>query len=51
MINNGEIGAMVLGSWAFSQMVEAGEHGDDIMADWTADWNAAQEELGVEVNN
>lgn len=30
MINNGEIGAMVLGSWAFSQMVEAGEHGDDI---------------------
>lgn len=30
MINNGEIGAMVLGSWAFSQMVEAGDHGDDI---------------------
>ena len=30
MINNGQIGAMVLGSWAFSQMVEAGEHGDDI---------------------
>lgn len=30
MINNGEIGTMVLGSWAFSQMVEAGEHGDDI---------------------
>ncbi len=30
MINNGEIGTMVLGSWAFSQMVEAGDHGDDI---------------------
>ena len=30
MINNGEIGCMVLGSWAFAQMVEAGEHGDDI---------------------
>lgn len=30
MINNGEIGCMVLGSWAFTQMVEAGEHGDDI---------------------
>lgn len=30
MINNGQIGCMVLGSWAFTQMVEAGEHGDDI---------------------
>lgn len=30
MINSGEIGTMVLGSWAFSQMVEAGDHGDDI---------------------
>lgn len=30
MINRGEIGCMVLGSWAFSQMVEAGDHGDDI---------------------
>ncbi len=30
MINNGEIGAMVLGSWAFIQMVQAGDHGDDI---------------------
>lgn len=30
MINNGEIGTMVLGSWAFTQMVEAGDHGDDI---------------------
>ena len=30
MINNGEIGCMVLGSWAYSQMVEAGDHGDDI---------------------
>ena len=30
MINNGQIGAMVLGSWAYSQMVEAGDHGDDI---------------------
>ncbi len=30
MINNGEIGCMVLGSWAFSQMVEAGPNGDDI---------------------
>ena len=24
---------------------------DDIMSDWTAVWNAAQEELGIEVNN
>lgn len=30
MINNGEIGAMVLGSWAYAQMVAAGDHGDDI---------------------
>jgi len=30
MINNGEIGCMVLGSWAYVQMVEAGENGDDI---------------------
>ncbi len=30
MINRGEIGTMVLGSWAFAQMVEAGENGDDI---------------------
>lgn len=30
MINRGEIGTMVLGSWAFAQMVEAGDHGDDI---------------------
>ncbi len=30
MINNGEIGCMVLGSWAYSQMVDAGDHGDDI---------------------
>ncbi len=30
MINNGEIGCMVLGSWAFQQMVDAGEHGEDI---------------------
>ncbi len=30
MMNNGEIGAMVLGSWAFSQMVEAGDHGEDV---------------------
>ncbi len=29
-INNGEIGCMVLGSWAISQMQTAGEHGDDI---------------------
>ncbi len=29
-INNGQIGCMVLGSWAYSQMVEAGDHGDDI---------------------
>ena len=29
-INNGQIGCMVLGSWAFSQMVEAGDHGDDL---------------------
>ena len=30
MINNGEIGCMVLGSWAFTQMVEAGPNGADI---------------------
>ena len=30
MINNGKIGCMVLGSWAFTQMRDAGEHGDDI---------------------
>ncbi len=30
MINNGEIGCMVLGSWAFTQMVDAGPNGDDI---------------------
>ncbi len=30
MINQGKIGCMVLGSWAFSQMVEAGPNGDDI---------------------
>lgn len=30
MINRGEIGCMVLGSWALVQMQEAGENGDDI---------------------
>lgn len=30
MMNNGEIGCMVLGSWAISQMKEAGENGDDV---------------------
>ena len=30
MINNGEIGCMVLGSWAIQQMKDAGEHADDI---------------------
>lgn len=30
MINRGEIGTMVLGSWAYAQMVEAGDHGEDI---------------------
>lgn len=30
MINNGEIGAMVLGSWAVAQMKAAGDHPDDI---------------------
>lgn len=30
MINNGEIGAMVLGSWAIAQMKAAGENPDDI---------------------
>jgi raffinose/stachyose/melibiose transport system substrate-binding protein len=30
MINNGQIGCMVLGSWAYPQMVSAGDHGDDI---------------------
>ncbi len=30
MLNNGEIGCMVLGSWSIVQMQQAGEHGDDI---------------------
>lgn len=30
MINNGEIGSMVLGSWAIAQMKAAGDHPDDI---------------------
>ena len=30
MINNGEIGCMVLGSWAVKQMKDAGENPDDI---------------------
>jgi raffinose/stachyose/melibiose transport system substrate-binding protein len=30
MLNNGEIGCMVLGSWALSQMKEAGDHPDDV---------------------
>lgn len=30
MLNNGEIGCMVLGSWALVQMQQAGDHGDDI---------------------
>ena len=30
MINNGKIGCMVLGSWAYTQMRDAGEHGEDI---------------------
>ena len=30
MINQGRIGCMVLGSWAYPQMVEAGPNGDDI---------------------
>lgn len=30
MINNGKIGTMVLGSWAVTQMQQAGEHADDI---------------------
>ena len=30
MINNGEIGCMVLGSWTYSQMRDAGDHGEDI---------------------
>ncbi len=30
MINNGEIGCMVLGSWAFPQMQAGGDHPDDI---------------------
>lgn len=30
MLNNGQIGCMVLGSWALSQIKEAGEHGDDV---------------------
>lgn len=30
MINNGEIGSMVLGSWCVQQFKDAGEHADDI---------------------
>lgn len=30
MVNNGEIGTMVLGSWAIAQMKAAGDHPDDI---------------------
>lgn len=30
MINNGQIGAMVLGSWAVVQMQDAGDHASDI---------------------
>ncbi len=30
MLNRGEIGCMVLGSWAYSQMVEADSHGEDV---------------------
>ena len=30
MINRGEVATMVLGSWAYSQMVAADEHGEDI---------------------
>ena len=30
MINSGKIGCMVLGSWAYPQMRDAGENGDDI---------------------
>lgn len=30
MLNRGEIGAMVLGSWAYAQMVEADSHPEDV---------------------
>ncbi len=30
MLNNGEIGCMVLGNWALSQIQGAGEHADDV---------------------
>ena len=30
MLNNGEIGCMVLGNWAVQQMVDAGDHPDDV---------------------
>lgn len=30
MLNSGQIACMVLGSWAYPQMVEAGENGDDV---------------------
>jgi len=30
MLNRGEIGTMVLGSWAYAQMVAAGDHGEDV---------------------
>lgn len=30
MLNRGEIGTMVLGSWAYAQMVEADTHGEDV---------------------
>ena len=30
MLNNGQIATMVLGSWAYSQMVDADSHGEDV---------------------
>lgn len=30
MLNNGEIGCMVLGSWAYPQMQQAGDHAEDV---------------------
>ena len=30
MLNNGQVGCMVLGSWSYSQMMAAGDHADDV---------------------
>ncbi len=51
--NESELSFNAGGNAKVQRLVEAGATGsetfDDIMADWTSVWNAAQEELGIEV--